>query len=169
MTNFKELKIQMLIIVILVIPVFVVVSCGPATENGEREEQVQEPEELDPMENPGIGPIDHVELDEELDEEMIAKGRDIFQSKCEACHHIEGRYVGPPVGGITERRTPEWIMNMILNPSEMLRQDPIAKALFAEYMMEMTFQNVSEDEARAILEYFRKIDREGDYDVDDVM
>ncbi len=149
------------------------VSCGSesADDKGQAEEseKAKEEVELDPLKNKGIGPIDHVELDDELNEEMIAKGEDIFQSKCEACHHEETRYVGPPIGGVTHRRTPEWIMNMILNPSEMLRQDPIGKELFATYMVEMTFQNVSEDEARAILEYFRKVDKEGDYEGKEVL
>ena len=30
-------------------------------------------------------------------------------------------------------RTPEWIMNMILNPTEMVEKDPLAKELLVEF------------------------------------
>ena len=47
-------------------------------------------------------------------------------------------------------------MNMILNPDEMLKSDPIAKALYAEYNnMIMLNQNLSQEDARAVAEYLR--------------
>jgi hypothetical protein len=50
-------------------------------------------------------------------------------------------------------------MNMILNPEEMLQKDPLAKALFMEFNGQlMTDQQLTVDEARAILEYFRTLD-----------
>jgi mono/diheme cytochrome c family protein len=85
-------------------------------------------------------------------------GQEIFDTKCSACHKWGERYVGPALAGVTKRREPEWIMNMILNPDEMIKQDEQAKALFAQYLTPMTFQNVSEDEAKAILTYFRSLD-----------
>jgi cytochrome c len=64
------------------------------------------------------------------------------------------------VADVTERRTHEWIMNMILNPEQMIKEDPIAKKLLVESNMAvMANQNLKEDEARAILEYFRQYDR----------
>jgi len=55
------------------------------------------------------------------------------------------------------RRTPEWIMNMILNPVEMATNDPIAKGLFKKYNTIMTDQKLTEEDARAVLEYFRTL------------
>jgi len=46
-------------------------------------------------------------------------------------------------------------MNMIMNPEEMVAKNPAAKQLLAEYLAPMANQNISEDEARALLEYFR--------------
>ena len=46
-------------------------------------------------------------------------------------------------------------MNMVLNPQEMTRQDPTAKELLGEFMTQMPNQNLTEEEARAVLEYFR--------------
>ena len=109
----------------------------------------------------GIGPVDKVEISATIDEGMVTKGKQIFESKCLSCHKIDEKFVGPPLRGVTERRKPEWIMNQILNPEEMTKKDEVAKRLFHEYnMTQMTFQNVTQDDARAILEYFRKLDSE---------
>lgn len=105
----------------------------------------------------GVGPIQSVELGESIDEALAQKGEEIFKTKCSACHAPDKRVVGPPLSGVTQRRKPEWIMNMILNPTEMTKKDPIAKKLLEEYMTQMTYQNVTEEEARAILEYLRTI------------
>jgi len=60
--------------------------------------------------------------------------------------------------GIYERRSPEWVMNMILNPTEMLKQDPIAIALLKEYNnVLMLNQNLTNEEARSISEYLRTL------------
>ena len=112
------------------------------------------PQEEDLMSNKGIGPITSVELGP-IDEALVAEGKEMFKSKCSACHKVSKRVVGPAMAGITSRRSPEWIMNMILNPEEMVAKDPIAKALLAEYLAPMANQSLTEPEARSILEYFR--------------
>lgn len=106
----------------------------------------------------GIGPISSVKLENEIQQSLSSAGEKIFASKCAACHKMEERYVGPALKGATKRRKPEWIMNMILNPQEMTQKDSTAQRLLGEYLTQMTFQNVSQDEARSILEYFRSID-----------
>lgn len=107
----------------------------------------------------GIGPIEQLEL-EPIDPALSAQGQTTFEQLCSACHKFEERYVGPALLGVTERRAPEWIMNMILNPEVMIMEDPIAYELLAEYMTPMANQNLSEEQARAVLEYFRAIDAE---------
>ncbi len=107
----------------------------------------------------GIGPITSLTLGP-LDMDLAAKGKSTFEVKCSACHKIEERHVGPALKGVTQRRKPEYIMNMILNPEEMVQKHPEVKKLLAQYYIPMTFQNVSQDEARSILEYFRSVDEE---------
>jgi len=102
----------------------------------------------------GVGPITSVELGE-IDETLVETGKEIYKANCTACHKIGKRSVGPALKGVTERRAPEWVMNMILNPEEMVEKDPTAKALLAEYLAPMANQSLSEDEARAILEFLR--------------
>lgn len=107
----------------------------------------------------GIGPVTSVVLEADIKEALAKQGQTLFEAKCSACHKTDERYVGPALKGVTERRQPEWIMNMILNPQEMVQKNEAAKELLGEYLVPMTFQNLTQDEARAILEYFRKIDK----------
>lgn len=112
----------------------------------------------DPMQDKGIGPVKSVTLDEQINEEMAKEGEKIYSEKCTACHKPNEDYIGPAPAGILERRTPEWIMNMILNPDEMVKNDPVAKELLAKYNgTPMANQGLTEDEARKILEYFRTL------------
>lgn len=110
----------------------------------------------DPLLNKGIGPIESIELGE-INDEMAIGGQALFKEKCSACHKVDKRYIGPAMEGVTERRSPEWIMNMILNPEVMVKEDPIAKDLLGEYLSPMANQSLTEEEARAILEYFRTL------------
>ncbi len=130
----------------------------PAAAPAAEEVAVEAVVEVDPMENVGIGPIDELEFDEEIDVEMAAAGKVVYDAKCTACHKAHKRYIGPSPAGIFERRNPAWVMNMILNPDEMVAQDPIARALLAEYASPMANQNLTEEEARQVVEYFRTIE-----------
>jgi cytochrome c1 len=144
---------------VFVVALFValVSSCG---SDGKKEEKTSKPVveekkvEVDPMDDKGIGPISSITL-AEIDEAMAAEGKELFKLKCSACHKMTKRFVGPALEGITERRSPEWIMNMILNPEVMVAENPIAKQLLAEYLAPMANQGLVEKEARLILEYFR--------------
>lgn len=108
-------------------------------------------------ESKGIGPVKSVALGE-IRKELVAKGKVTFDAKCAACHKIDQRFVGPPLRGVTLRRQPEWIMNMILNPNEMTAKDDTARGLLEAYATQMANMSLTEPEAREILEYLRQID-----------
>lgn len=110
---------------------------------------------FDSLTDKGVGPISSVEVSDNIDKNLSTKGEELFKSKCTACHNIEKKLVGPALKGVTIRRTPEWIMNMILNPENMVKEDPIAKDLLSKYSAPMANQSLTQDEARAILEYLR--------------
>ncbi len=105
----------------------------------------------------GLGPIKSVTIGE-LDPELVKKGEEIYKLKCTACHAPDKEKIGPAPHGIMERRTPEWIMNMILNPEEMAKNDPIARGLLMKYNTVMANQGLTEEDARAVLEYFRTLE-----------
>ena len=135
-------------------------SCGgdPGTEAVDPpaiDDPVEETQPANDGPNKGVGPITSIDLPAEIDTDLAAKGEELFTVKCTACHKMDERYVGPPLKGVTEKRTPEWIMNMIMVPEKMVAEDPDAKALLAEYLAPMANQSITEEEARALLEYFR--------------
>jgi mono/diheme cytochrome c family protein len=114
-----------------------------------------------PQEKPtdkGVGPVTKVELGA-INQAWVAEGKQLYNEKCIVCHNIDQRLIGPPSRGVIKQRTPEWIMNMILNPDGMVKEDPIAKKLLSEYNnVPMTNQNLTEDQARKLLEYFRTLE-----------
>lgn len=104
----------------------------------------------------GVGPISSVDVGE-IDQALVSEGATIFTQKCTACHKIEEKYIGPALKGVANRRTPEWIMNMVLDPDRMVKENAAAKKLFEEYMTPMSNQNLKQEEARALLEYLRSV------------
>ena len=110
------------------------------------------------LENKGVGPIKELSLNEEIDTEMAAQGKEVYDQLCLACHRIGKKFIGPAPNGILERRSPEWVMNMILNPELMVKEDPLAKELLVEFNgSPMANQGLTEEQARAVLEYFRTL------------
>ena len=102
----------------------------------------------------GIGPIKKEITLGELDMPLAEKGAEIFELNCSACHQKSERYIGPALGDVLDKRSPTYVMNMILNPDGMVKEHPEVKALLAEYLAPMPNQNLSVEEARAIVEYF---------------
>lgn len=110
------------------------------------------------LEDKGVGSIKNLPLDATIDQEMVDRGISIFDTNCSACHKVDKRFIGPSPKGIMKRRSPEWIMNMILDPQLMVEQDRCAKDLLIEFNgAAMANQNMTEDQARDILEYFRTL------------
>lgn len=110
------------------------------------------------LEEKGVGQIKDITLDAEIDTEMAAAGETIYNNNCTACHKLDKRFIGPSPRGIMERRSPEWIMNMILDPKLMTEQDRCAKDLLIEFNgAAMANQNLTVEETRSILEYFRTL------------
>ena len=109
------------------------------------------------MDNKGVGVIKSVTLGE-LDPALAAKGEEVFNANCTACHKTDRKFIGPAMEGVVDRRAPEWIMNMILDPELMVKEDPIARQLLMDYNgSPMANQGISEEDARALLEYFRTL------------
>ena len=108
--------------------------------------------------NKGVGAITSLEFPDEIDQAMAAKGKEVYDQLCLACHRVGKKFIGPAPNGIFERRTPEWVMNMILDPERMVKEDPLAKELLIEFNgSPMANQGLTEEEARAVLEYFRTL------------
>ena len=107
----------------------------------------------------GIGAIKNVTLKTPIETDRVSRGLAIYEMKCSACHKLDDqRFVGPGWKGVTERRQPEWIMNMVTNVEVMLDKDEEAQKLLELCLTRMPNQNVSIGDARDILEFMRKND-----------
>ncbi|NNC33764.1 MAG: c-type cytochrome [Croceitalea sp.] len=110
------------------------------------------------LDEKGVGQIKSLTLDPTIDTAMAEAGAAIFKTNCTACHKPYKRFIGPSFDGILERRSPEWIMNMILDPQLMVEQDRCAKDLLVEFNgAAMANQNLTVEQSRSILEYFRTL------------
>jgi len=97
----------------------------------------------------------------EYDEAKATLGEKLFQTKgCSACHAFGKRVTGPDLAGVSMRRTSAWIENQILHPDLMVKQDPIARQLFAQFALQMPKQGLTPEEAGAMIEYFKHKDHE---------
>ncbi len=145
-------------VVIFISLAFFVFACGDSTSDGSGDSTDQSTasnakKELgnDPK---GIGEIKNVILNDPLDEEMVAAGKNIYELKCAACHKLsDQRVVGPGWSGITKRRKPEWIMNMTLNVDVMLEEDAAARELLKQCLVRMPNQNLTIGDARDVVEF----------------
>ena len=132
-------------------------SCGGSSDGDSAAGDKPKPKSM--IEEPaddgkGVGEIKEVKLNNPLDKAMVEKGQAIYDLKCSACHKLtDQRVVGPGWKGLTDRRKPEWIMNMILNVDVMLEQDPAAQKLLEECLTRMPNQNLTQEDARAVLEF----------------
>lgn len=148
---------------ILALTILLVYSCGggdteSTATSGEVKSMIDEPKEADAR---GVGEVTEVELSDPLNESMVIAGKSIYDMKCAACHKLsDQRVVGPGWAGITNKRHPAWIMNMITNVDVMLAEDPEAQKLLEECLTRMPNQGVSIGDARDILEFMRKNDME---------
>lgn len=125
-------------------------TAAPAAE----EEAAPEVEVVEVSAEAQIGPVTELELGA-YDAVLAATGEAAFTAKCTACHTMEEKVIGPALGGVVDRRSPVYVMNMILNPTQMLAEHPVAMLLLEEFIVPMVPLGIEETEARAIVEFLR--------------
>lgn len=92
---------------------------------------------------------------------LAEQGKKLFQTKgCSACHAFGAKSAGPDLAGVSMRRTALWMENQILHPDVMVKEDPIARGLFAQFALQMPNQGLKPDEVKAVIEYFKHQDQE---------
>lgn len=130
-------------LILLTITALLIISCGGEKKSVEVDK--------------GIGPIDHIEL-KRIDIAQAQQGKKLFQQHCALCHKTHEEFLGPEIKGVFERRSPEWIMNMILNPEEMVKTNKTAKELHEKYKLPMPVPEITREEAFQIFEYMRTVE-----------
>jgi mono/diheme cytochrome c family protein len=62
-----------------------------------------------------------------------AKGKEMFNTLCAACHKLDTKSTGPALRGVADKHDRAWIYKWVRNSSEMIKAgDPEAVKLFAE-------------------------------------
>lgn len=163
MKGFYKISLKSIQIILPVIYLAIFTSCGNSKTQSQEDENAKK-EELTPevlaklRSYKGVGPITLVELSENIDMNMAYQGKGVFMTMCTSCHKPDEEFIGPSPKGVLERRSPEWVMNKILNPEGMIKNDSIARALYEQYNRSpMANQLLSEKQARQVLEYFRTL------------
>ncbi len=105
----------------------------------------------------GIGPVKSVELGP-LNSKMIAEGKTIYANQCVICHDIDQNKLGPALKNVTKTRTPQFIMNLLLNPLQMQQENATIKALQKQFNnLPMPDPALNQAKARSVLEYLRSV------------
>jgi cytochrome c551/c552 len=92
---------------------------------------------------------------------MAADGEKLFSSKgCTVCHGFGKKVTCPDLAGVSMRRTARWMEEQILHPEVMVKEDRIAAELKAQYAIPMTNQGLTPDQAKAVIEFLKRKDRE---------
>lgn len=151
------------IFIIAILPL--IGSCGGGGEKKETtaasEETASTGSDANPSYDPkrGEGKFKDVQIAPALDKALADAGLKVYELKCASCHKLtDERLVGPGWKGVTQRRTPEWIMNFTTNTEEMLEKDPVAQAQLEICLVRMPNQNIPDEDARRLYEFMRKND-----------
>jgi hypothetical protein len=147
------------ITLMLVIVPLLIWSCGGAEQRAETPQT--DDSVLEKQEEVHGEEVKELALSTPLDQAMVKEEQGIYDLKCSACHKLTGeKLVGPGWAGITKRRKPTWIVNMITNVDMMLAEDAEAQKMLEECLVRMPNQNITAPEARSLIEYMRQNDGE---------
>ena len=92
---------------------------------------------------------------------LAASGENLFQTKgCVVCHGFGKKITCPDLVGVSMRRTARWMEQQILHPEVMVKEDRISAELKTQYVLPMTNQGLKPDEAKAVIEFLKRKDRE---------
>jgi mono/diheme cytochrome c family protein len=62
------------------------------------------------------------------------EGKQLFQTRCTACHSVNTQVVGPALAGIDKRRDLNWITHFVHSSQTVIKEgDPYADALFIKF------------------------------------
>ena len=140
---------------------FFITSCSEGVKKDPKPIDIQELAKDQPETHGAEIKEGEITLSTPLDKAMVDAGKATYGLKCQSCHRLtEEKLVGPGWLGVTKKRQPIWIMNMITNVDMMLEKDPEAQKLLELCLVRMPNQNISKDEARQLIEFMRSNDGE---------
>jgi len=152
---------NLLIAAMLASSTFLFVACGGGVQKDQPAVDINKLAEEKPETHGTEVKASDVTITNPLNAEWVATGKGTYELKCQSCHRLtEEKLVGPGWKNVTQRRKPEWILNMITNVDMMLEKDAEAQKLLELCMVRMPMQNLTLEEARKVLEFMRSNDGE---------
>lgn len=157
---------KLLVLSLVSLLIVAIASCGGSNNSEEATDEstetaATETESGNPSYDPhrGEGKFTNVEVGATIDPVKADLGDQVAKVKCTSCHKTtDEKLVGPGWAGVTQRRKPEWIMNFITNTDVMIDKDPEVQAQLELCLVRMPNQNLSDEDARNLLEFMRKND-----------
>jgi hypothetical protein len=152
-------KITLMAAIIPSVILLSVISCSGGKQEGQKPIDIQELTQNQPEVHGTELKESDITISTPLDGVLVKSGNAIYETKCRSCHNLtDVKLVGPGWKGVTLRRKPVWVMNMITNVEMMLEKDPEAQKLLELCMVRMPNQNITVTDARSVLEYMRHND-----------
>ena len=103
--------------------------------------------------------VKNLELTNPLNKEWVTTGKSFYDMKCLACHKLtDEKLVGPGWAGVTKRREPVWIMNMITGVNTTLETNAVAMQKLEGCPSRQPATRLNIEQARDYLEMLRYID-----------
>jgi mono/diheme cytochrome c family protein len=88
-------------------------------------------------------------------EEALNKGKRLFKANCAACHGVAQAGAGPPLAGVTSRRSKEWINRFTRNYNDLVNEgdcEAIEAVNYSPTAMNL-FPGLSDEDIAAIFMY----------------
>jgi len=92
---------------------------------------------------------------QEIDPQVVV-GKKLFNTNCAACHKLDRKLIGPPLGKISDKRSEEWLKAWIKDNNTLRASgDQDAIDIFNEYngMLMTPFPYLSDEDIAAIIAY----------------
>lgn len=93
----------------------------------------------------------------------FAKGKELFNANCAACHNMEKKMTGPPLKNVIENQGRDWATKWISNSAELIKSgDAHANEIFKEYneMAMPAYEYLKTEELSSIVDYLEGYSKE---------
>lgn len=155
------MKTSKLLATLLLTGSLITIACNEGTKKDPKPIDIQELSKNQPETHGTEVKEGEIAFTNPLNAEWITTGKGIYELKCQSCHRLtEEKLVGPGWKGVTKKREPLWIMNMITNVEMMLETDAEAQKLLELCLVRMPNQNITKEESRKLIEFMRSNDGE---------
>lgn len=149
------------LVLMLLSGTFFILACNEGAKNDPKPIDIQELSKNQPETHGTEVKEGEITLTNPLNAEWVSAGKGMYELKCQSCHRLtEEKLVGPGWKGVTKRRNPTWITNMVTNVEMMLESDPEAQKLLELCLVRMPNQNITKEESRKLIEFMRNNDGE---------